>query len=979
MTSFCKKPLFVILPVLMAQTALAETTDTDVDLGVLSVTIATPPTATVATQVITSDDINRQMATDQRDLVRYETGVTVVETGRMGASGYAIRGVDENRVAISVDGLRQAETLSSQGFKELFEGYGNFNNTRNSVELENVKRATIKKGAGSAVTGSGALGGAVLFETKEAKDFLQEKDHHIGYKTGYASATGQRVSSLTLAGRIDKLDALFIATRRDGHELKNYGYDSVYETQEQDWSAVGAKRQKADPYHLNSKSDLFKLGFEPNDNHRFQIAFDDTTLNSNGQDLSYVLRSGGQYSATTTEGQRLTSDSSKRRNVQFSYTYAKPTLLWDDVNISTSQQKITNKARTDEHCFRDNCPNVLNPSGLTLVEKDGVYVVQDGQGNELNVQGVPGRYSSRLTLKVTDSAGQEIQKPRVTTIIDCTKLNCNNKIRVVAEQNAEGKPFFGFIDKDITTEMVDGKPYGRIVPDGKYEPTAWGTTSFVGESFYLPMPRSSGYQENQYKDRDLHTDTKQVRLDFNKRFTTDNTSHRLSYGALFDRTNKAMVNEDGYDGKNTRWWADNFVCGKFEAGEYVIKPDRFPNCQLKSLVGSRDSYLIPVKTDNKSAYFTYKATLTKYAGVDLGYRYDKVKLTPSYDDSVPVPKGLIAGTFIPIPGRWYGENAPCGYHSDCMNKNLAQNLAIILQDRQFKHHSYNVGLSLHPTSFLTLQGKYANGFRAPTSDEMYMTFKHPSFSIQPNVLLKPEIAKTKELAVTLHKDNSFLTLSGFKTNYRDFLDLAYVGERAIDVGSVINYPFYRNVNRHSAKTTGVEVDSRLALGQYHLGYKLTRQKGRMDSDEGVIPMNAIQPTTQVYNLGYASANGKLGLDLYATHVAAKKAKDTYNANWAGWARSGKIVNGNPVTDNTLAWRNSAYLTWDLIAHYAPVKNLTLSAGVFNLTNKKYLTWDSARSIRGTGTTNLIDQATGEGINRFYAPERNYRVSAEIRF
>lgn len=88
----------------------------------------------------------KQQVQDSRDLVRYETGVTVVETGRMGSSGYAIRGVDENRVAITVDGLHQAETLSSQGFKELFEGYGNFNNTRNSVEIETLKQATIRKG-----------------------------------------------------------------------------------------------------------------------------------------------------------------------------------------------------------------------------------------------------------------------------------------------------------------------------------------------------------------------------------------------------------------------------------------------------------------------------------------------------------------------------------------------------------------------------------------------------------------------------------------------------------------------------------------------------------------------------------------------------------------------------------------------------------------------------------------------------------------
>lgn len=55
---------------------------------------------------ITAKKLSKQQASDSRDLVRYETGITVVETGRTGASGYAVRGVDENRVGIMVDGLR---------------------------------------------------------------------------------------------------------------------------------------------------------------------------------------------------------------------------------------------------------------------------------------------------------------------------------------------------------------------------------------------------------------------------------------------------------------------------------------------------------------------------------------------------------------------------------------------------------------------------------------------------------------------------------------------------------------------------------------------------------------------------------------------------------------------------------------------------------------------------------------------------------
>ncbi|HHF3483361.1 TPA: TonB-dependent receptor plug domain-containing protein, partial [Haemophilus influenzae] len=70
-----------------------------------------------AETVKTAKTLEREQANNIKDIVKYETGVTVVEAGRFGQSGFAIRGVDENRVAITVDGVAQAETLSSQGLK----------------------------------------------------------------------------------------------------------------------------------------------------------------------------------------------------------------------------------------------------------------------------------------------------------------------------------------------------------------------------------------------------------------------------------------------------------------------------------------------------------------------------------------------------------------------------------------------------------------------------------------------------------------------------------------------------------------------------------------------------------------------------------------------------------------------------------------------------------------------------------------------
>ncbi|MDO5054076.1 MAG: TonB-dependent hemoglobin/transferrin/lactoferrin family receptor [Pasteurella oralis] len=940
---------------------------------------------------ISAQKISKQQVSDSRDLVRYETGITVVETGRTGASGYAVRGVDENRVGIMIDGLRQAETLSSQGFKELFEGYGNFNNTRNGVEVENVKVATITKGADSIKSGSGALGGSVMFETKDARDYLIDKNYHIGVKRGYQSMNNEDMTSVTVAGKYKWFDVLFINTRREGHEIENYFYD-IYKTKEEDKAAVGKTREKTDPYDITRDSTLIKFGFQPHEEHRFTVALDDSKLRSRGEDLSYTLRPSS-YVDTEIYGERKTNDSSHRKNIQFAYENFTQTALWDHFKVSFSSQKIKNNARTDEYCSGPKCVSVLNEQGLTLDSSTNVNKIVDKHGGDITAEVITGRYGGK-DVKYKNSKGEEMpglhykEYSPQTTLIDCSKIDCNKKFRVYVKKNENYGDVYQFEDREITIKTLsDGRKYGEI--ELKSKPNNFGGKQYEDVKFILPF--STGYSRNDYNDRDLNTDTKQINLDFDKEFSTWGIAHQLKYGGLYGKTTKSMVNKDGYKGGNVQWWADAFFCNQRKPGTfppvYEPRPDYWPSgtCtgNLRENVNGRYSYLIPVKTKNQALYLGDKITLTNWLNLDLNYRYDKVEHRPSYDPSVPVPKGLIAGIFIPLPGNSYGIGAECGYNTECMNKNVAQNLAIMLQNKTYKHHSYNLGVNLDPLDWLRVQLKYSNGFRAPTSDEMFMTFKHPSFSITPNVNLKPEIAKTKEAALTLYKNQSFLTLSAFQTNYDNFIDLVYVGQRAVDEGSSLTYPFYQNRNRDHAKVTGVEVSARLELAElysklkgFRVGYKLTHQKGKI---EGKIPMNAIQPTTAVYNIGYSTEDDKYGIDFFITDVAEKKRSETYNMYWEGQKKNGTLIQGQKVTDSTLAWRNNHYTTIDAILYAKPIKNLMLTAGLYNMTNKKYITWDSARSIRSIGTINLIDQNTGAGIKRFYAPGRNFRLSAELTF
>ncbi|WP_422111199.1 TonB-dependent receptor domain-containing protein [Haemophilus influenzae] len=987
---------------------------------------------------ISAKKLAKQQASDSRDLVRYETGITVVETGRTGASGYAVRGVDENRVGIMVDGLRQAETLSSQGFKELFEGYGNFNNTRNSIEIENVKTATITKGADSLKSGSGALGGSVIFETKDARDYLLDKDYYLSYKRGYQTMNNQNLKTLTLAGRSKKFDILVVDTKRDGHEIENYDY-KIYPNKQADLSAVGPTREKADPYQITRQSTLIKLGFQPNENHRLSVALDDSTLETKGMDLSYVFRPCKDTSCKETHGERVINDQSKRKNIQFSYENFSQTPFWDHIKLSYSSQKITNKARSDEYCHQSTCAGVLNPQGLHLVEDKGVYKIVDKDNQDFEYKrDNSGWYSS---YELHNSKGKKISNDVDTeggkldsVLINCEKLNCENKkFRIYQATDEKYDDKYTHDDRQINVKTLpNGKKYGEI-PLKKGD-KLWDNVHKEEVARFL-FPKSYGYSTDFVNDRDLNTNTQQIKLDLDKEFSLWHTQHSLKYGGFYEKTLKSMVNHQYNTAANVQWWADYFFCARADGGKLGVEKKPQPNISVAGCANGtpihsdkgKETYLIPVTTKNNVLYFGDNVQLTSWLGLDLNYRYDHVKYLPGYDEKTPVPGGLIAGIFVPFDKNdvVYGSTPPpkgyndCRYTTECYQNNVRKNLALLLRKTTYKHHSYNLGLNLDPTDWLRVQLKYANAFRAPTSDEIYMTFKHPDFSIGPNTNLKAETAKTKEVAFTFYKENSYLTLSAFQSDYRNFIDLVFEKNKQIDKGSAIEYPFYQNQNRDRARVRGIEIASRLEMGDlfeklqgFHLGYKLTYQKGRIKDNKlrsGYAeflklnpeytaiasqdqPMNALQPTTSVYNIGYDAPSQKWGVDVYITNVAAKKAKDSFNSQWTSMvARKEKQytdepkdikasqANGKDVKDSRGLWRNNRYTVIDTIAYWKPIKNLTFTAGVYNLTNKKYLTWDSARSIRHLGTINRVKTATGEGLNRFYAPGRNYRMSVQFEF
>lgn len=93
-------------------------------------------------------------------------GAAIGSTGRDGNAGFNIRGLEGNRVMLTVDGVRMPRELSSGVFGSAAFG-------RDYFELGHISRVEIQRGAGSALYGSDGLAGHVAMFTAEPRDLVK--------------------------------------------------------------------------------------------------------------------------------------------------------------------------------------------------------------------------------------------------------------------------------------------------------------------------------------------------------------------------------------------------------------------------------------------------------------------------------------------------------------------------------------------------------------------------------------------------------------------------------------------------------------------------------------------------------------------------------------------------------------------------------------------------------------------------------------
>lgn len=229
---------------------------------------------------IDADTLQDEMASNMEDLIRYTPGVEIVDMGRFGDNGFNIRGMEGDRVSLSIDGLSFAESIETARDYEFFRA------GRGGLDIDTLKRVDVMKGADSISAGSGALSGAIAFTTKDPADYLAAKgnDTHVGLKLGYASSNDQKMGTASFANRTGIVESMLVYTKRKGHETKGWYSNTPFKT--------GSNRRLPDPIDNESDNWLAKLDFRLGNGHLLGLVYERARVENVVENLSRVSPPG---------------------------------------------------------------------------------------------------------------------------------------------------------------------------------------------------------------------------------------------------------------------------------------------------------------------------------------------------------------------------------------------------------------------------------------------------------------------------------------------------------------------------------------------------------------------------------------------------------------------------------------------------------------------------------------------------------------
>lgn len=259
-----------------------------------------------------------------------------------------------------------------------------------------------------------------------------------------------------------------------------------------------------------------------------------------------------------------------------------------------------------------------------------------------------------------------------------------------------------------------------------------------------------------------------------------------------------------------------------------------------------------------------------------------------------------------------------------------------------------LSIVIKPNDRLTLYGRYAEGFKMPTAQQLFTSYSSTTLNLIPNPDLKPEEVKSFEIGIKHAFKNGWVAVDVFKSDYTNFIK----SQQFIE-GSVNDYT---SQNIAKVKLWGIEGSAGWAFGKsWHLNGSISYQRGkeRDTGDSEYSVFHDAAPLSAVIGVKWVAPKNNFDVELIGTFTdRVKRVKNDSYFKPGGYA----IYDG--------------YVNWEV------AKGFRFSFGVRNIFDKKYYTY-SANSLLikppsdANARVSPLELYTGSG--------RSFSISATVDF
>jgi len=295
--------------------------------------------------------------------------------------------------------------------------------------------------------------------------------------------------------------------------------------------------------------------------------------------------------------------------------------------------------------------------------------------------------------------------------------------------------------------------------------------------------------------------------------------------------------------------------------------------------------------------------------------------------------------------------------------------------------------NLTPTLMTYLQ--YKRGAQFPNASQLYGSWNLGSsyagtaqYALIGNANLNTETSNNLEWGVKGEVvEGVTLRTSLFYNTYKNFI--AYTRyQRASSPDKFANVPsniytIYQAENRDKAYIYGGEISTRLNFGtwfeqvnglsaNFALGYNQGKSKSSYSGDK-YVDIDSVAPMKAIVGVAWDDPAKRYGAAVTATFVKGKQATATNRESYNN-------ASGSTLTDATTEYlRVPGYGLVDMSAYWQVARNVKLSGGVYNITDRKYRDYLSSRELTDSTQQDAYDNALA------VMPGRTFQLGVNVDF